>query len=161
MIVSIILQLSAIIVIILEIIIPSGGLLSIVALLLFGYSINMIITTFSFNTGMIVILADFVLVPIVVIIGLKLLAKSPVTLKKTLSREEGCDTQLSGIKQYLGQDAIAITDLRPSGMAKIGDKRLNVLTNGEYIQKDSLLTIYAIQGNTIFVQKKDMAINDI
>ena len=33
----------------------------------------------------------------------------------------------------VGQDGVAVTDLRPSGTAQIGDERVDVVTEGEYV----------------------------
>ena len=85
----IILQLVGVVVIIAEVILPSFGILTIVALGVFGYSLFMVFQDISKAAGFALLAADLVLIPVLVILGLKLLARSPVTLRKTLSREGG------------------------------------------------------------------------
>ena len=151
----ILLQLVGVVVIIAEIILPSGGILSIVALGVFGYSLFIVFTEFSMTIGFSFVAADLILIPVLVIVGLKLLARSPVTLRKTLSRKEGVSSQSSELESYVGTQGNAVTDLRPAGIAVINGKRVDVVTRGEYLEKDSAIIVTAVTGNQIIVRKKD------
>jgi membrane-bound serine protease (ClpP class) len=151
----IILQLVGVVVIIAEIILPSGGILSIVALSVFGYSLYIAFSEISKTVGFAFVAADLVLIPVLVIVGLKLLARSPVTLRKTLSRKEGVSSQSSELGSYIDMQGTAVTDLRPAGKAVINGKRVDVVTRGEYLEKDSAIIVTAVTGNQIIVRKKD------
>ena len=151
----IILQLVGVVVIIAEIILPSGGILSIVALGVFGYSLFIVFNEISMTIGFSFVAADLILIPVLVIVGLKLLARSPVTLRKTLSRKEGVSAQSSELESYVGTQGNAVTDLRPAGIAVINGKRVDVVTRGEYLEKDSAIIVTAVTGNQIIVRKKD------
>ena len=151
----IILQLVGVVVIIAEIILPSGGILSIVALGVFGYSLFIVFNEISMIIGFSFLVADLILIPVLVILGLKLLARSPVTLRKTLSRKEGVSSQSSELGSYVGTMGNAVTDLRPAGIAVINGKRVDVVTRGEYLDKDSAIIVTAVTGNQIIVRKKD------
>jgi membrane-bound serine protease (ClpP class) len=151
----IILQLVGVVVIIAEIILPSGGILSIVALSVFGYSLYIAFSEISKTVGFAFVAADLVLIPVLVIVGLKLLARSPITLRKTLSRKEGVSSQSSELESYVGRQGNALTDLRPTGIAVINGKRVDVVTRGEYLEKDSAIIVTAVTGNQIIVRKKD------
>jgi len=151
----IILQLVGVVVIIAEIILPSGGILSIAALGVFGYSLFIVFNEISMTIGFSFVAADLILIPVLVIVGLKLLAKSPATLRKTLSRKEGVSSQSSELESYVGRQGTAVTDLRPAGIAVINGKRVDVVTCGEYIEKDSAIIVTAVTGNQIIVRKKD------
>ncbi|MES0447311.1 MAG: NfeD family protein [Desulfobacterales bacterium] len=151
----IILQLVGVVVIIAEIILPSGGILSIVALSVFGYSLFIVFNEISMTIGFSFVAADLILIPVLVIVGLKLLARSPVTLRKTLSRKEGVSSQSSELESYVGTQGNAVTDLRPAGIAVINGKRVDVVTRGEYLEKDSAIIVTAVTGNQIIVRKKD------
>ena len=151
----IILQLVGVVVIIAEVILPSFGILTIVALGVFGYSLFMVFQDISKAAGFALLAADLVLIPVLVILGLKLLARSPVTLRKTMSREEGVSSQPSELDSYIDMQGTAVTDLRPAGTAIIDDKRLDVVTRGEYLEKDAAIIVTAVTGNQIIVRKKD------
>lgn len=151
----IILQLVGVIVIIAEIILPSGGILSIVALGVFGYSIFVVFKEISNTAGFAFVAADLVMIPVLVIVGLKLMARSPVTLRNTLSREEGVSSQHPELDRYMDMQGTAITDLHPSGTAVIDGKRVDVVTRGEYLEKDTVIRVTDVTGNQIIVRKKD------
>ena len=151
----IILQLVGVVVIIAEIILPSGGILSIAALGVFGYSLFIVFNEISMTVGFSIVAADLILIPVLVIVGLKLLARSPVTLRKTLSRKEGVSSQSSELESYVGTQGNAITDLRPAGIGIINGKRVDVVTRGEHLEKDSAIIVTAVTGNQIIVRKKD------
>jgi membrane-bound serine protease (ClpP class) len=151
----IILQLVGVVVIIAEIILPSGGILSIAALGVFGYSLFIVFNEISMTIGFSFVAADLILIPVLVIVGLKLLARSPVTLRKTLSRKEGVSSQSSELESYVGTQGNAVTDLRPAGIAVINGKRVDVVTRGEYLEKDSAIIVTTVTGNQIVVRKKD------
>ena len=150
-----ILQLIGVVVVIAEIILPSGGILSIVALGVFGYSLFVVFSEISKTVGFAFVVADLVLIPFLVILGLKLLARSPVTLRKTLSREKGVSSQPSDLDSYIDRQGTAVTDLRPAGKAIIDGKRVDVVTRGEYFEKDATIIVTAVTGNQIIVRKKD------
>jgi len=151
----IILQLVGVVVIISEIIIPSGGILSILAAGVFGYSLFVVFNDISTHAGIAFVIADVILIPILVIVGLKLLAKSPVTLRQTLSRKDGVSSQPSELDGYIHMEGTAVTDLRPAGTALINDKRVDVVTRGEYLEKGVGILVTAVTGNQIIVRKKD------
>ncbi len=149
-----ILQIAGVGVIIAEIILPSGGLLSIAAACLFGYSLYSVFAGVSVTAGWIFAAVDVVMIPILVIVGLKLLARSPATLRKRLSSEDGVISQSSELEQLKDMDGIALTDLRPSGAAEIGGKKFDVVSRGDYIKKGTTITIHSVTGNQIIVFNK-------
>ena len=53
---------------------------------------------------------------------------------------------------YLGQSGIALTPLRPSGTARIGDKRVDVVTVGDFIPSNSTVKVVEVEGPKVFVE---------
>ncbi len=53
-----------------------------------------------------------------------------------------------------GKIGTAITNLRPTGAALFDGQRINVLTDGEYVTKNSKIKILRIEGNRIFVEEE-------
>ncbi len=154
-IIATILQLTGVGVIIAEIILPTGGILSIIACGVFGYSLYIVFTGISTTVGFTFAAGDLVLIPVLVIIGIKLLAKSPATLRKTLSREDGVSSQSPELDKFQDMDGTAVTNLRPAGTAVIDGRRVDVVTQGEYLEKDTVISVYSVTGNQIIVRKKE------
>jgi membrane-bound serine protease (ClpP class) len=46
----------------------------------------------------------------------------------------------------IGRDGVAVTDLRPSGTARVGDERLDVITEGEYVSQGSRVQVVQSDG---------------
>ncbi|MBA3014337.1 MAG: serine protease [Proteobacteria bacterium] len=152
--IPIILQLVGVAVVIAEIILPSAGLLTVLALSIFGYSLYLVFQEISPVAGIVFVAADIIMIPTLVVIGIKMLARSPVTLHTELSSKQGVTSQSSELDRYLGQEGRALTDLRPAGMAQIMDKRVDVVTRGEYIERGTDLIVLAVTANQIVVRKR-------
>lgn len=152
-IIPVILQIAGIAVLLAEVVLPSGGLLAIIAVGCLGYSLYLVFTAVSVFSGMIFVLADIVLVPVVLVAGLKLLARSPFALKSDLSSKSGYTSYDEKTSEYLGRQGTAVTDLRPSGTALIDGRRVDVVTRGDYIEKGSAVKVTAVEGSRIVVRK--------
>ena len=151
--IPVVLQLAGVLVIIAEIILPSGGLLSLVAVGLFGYSLFIVFHDISTMAGAYFVLIDLIIIPVLLALGLKILARSPATLRETLSSENGVVSQSPELESFMGREGKSVTDLRPGGTAIIDDKRLDVVSRGEYIEKGSNLIVVEVTGNQIIVRE--------
>ena len=149
----VLLQAIGILVIFAEIFIPSFGLLAVIALAVFSYSLYLVFTTISSTAGLVFARLDLLLVPVCIVFGMKILAKSPLALRQELSRKQGVVSQAKELETYLHLKGVSITDLRPSGMAEINMKRLDVVTDGEYIEANIPVVVTGVTGNRIIVQK--------
>jgi membrane-bound ClpP family serine protease len=145
-------QIIGILVIVAEVFIPSLGLLTAIALGVFAYSLYLVFTTISSTAGIILTGFDVMLVPFVVIGGMKILAKSPLALKKELSKQTGVVSQGKLDESYMDREGEVITDLRPAGMALIDSQRVDVVTDGEYIEAGTRIVVTRVTGNQIVVE---------
>ncbi len=55
-------------------------------------------------------------------------------------------------EELIGKTGVAITTLRPAGIAEINDRRVDVATSGEFIQKGETITVIAAEGMHIRVR---------
>lgn len=149
------LQMIGILVIIAEIFIPSLGLLTAIALTIFFYSLYLVFTTISTTAGMVIAGLDIILVPVLIIFGMKILAKSSLTLKRELSKQDGVVSQKEKFEAYINMKGKSVTDLRPAGMAEISSQRVDVVTDGEYIDADTPIVVTGVSGNRIIVEKSE------
>lgn len=154
---AIVLQTAGVLVIIAEIIIPSGGILSLIAAGLFGYSLYTVFSEISTGIGMAFVAADVVMIPVLVVVGLKMLARSPVTLREQLSSKSGVTSQAPGMDKYLDMEGRALTSLHPAGTAMVEGKRLDVVTRGEFVDKGSKIIVIEVAANRIVVKQKEEA----
>jgi len=85
----VLLQVLGLVVIVVEIFVPSLGLLSVMAAGILFYSLYLVFTTISFTMGMVFLGVDILLVPVVLVLGFKALGASSLSLHKKLSSKEG------------------------------------------------------------------------
>ena len=55
----------------------------------------------------------------------------------------------------LGLEGEAITLLRPAGTIQIGDKRVDAVSEGEYIERGSRVKVITVEGGRVVVRKTD------
>ena len=87
---------------------------------------------------------------------MKIFPKTPVGKHFTLAgptfnRKEGRGTE-KGLDQLVGKEGQTLTALRPAGIAFIEDKRVDVVTRGEMIDKESAIKVVKVEGNRIVVE---------
>lgn len=58
---------------------------------------------------------------------------------------------------YVGKTGVALTPLRPAGTIRIDDKRLDVVTVGDFIVRETPVKIINVEGSKIFVEAIDEA----
>ena len=75
-------------------------------------------------------------------------------LNKAVSADEGYQAS-KPTDDLLGMTGIAETPLRPAGIGSFGDRRLNVVTHGDFIEKGDAIVIAETHGNRIVVDHKN------
>jgi membrane-bound serine protease (ClpP class) len=75
-------------------------------------------------------------------------------LGRSLDKKNGYSGTES-LDQYVGKEGISLTHLRPAGTAEIGSKRLNVVTEGTFIEKGKKLKVVAVEGNRVVVRETE------
>ncbi len=94
---------------------------------------------------------------ILVIVIFKILPKTPAWKKTQLSlsqkKNDGYQVADPEFKELLNKTGICLTMLRPSGTAIINNKHYDVVSDGEFIEKDSPVIVYRVDGNKITVRK--------
>ena len=65
----------------------------------------------------------------------------------------GCGTESEDLTPLLGQTGVAITALRPAGIARIGETRVDVVSEGGYIEKDTVIKVVAIDGPRVIAAR--------
>lgn len=94
------------------------------------------------------------LVGIVIVLWIKIFPGTPLgkrmTVAGSLRTSKGTDDHLG---QYLDKEGIAVSDLRPSGLARIDGKRVDVITRGEMISREESIRVVAVESNHLIVER--------
>jgi len=137
---------AALAILVLEVFVPSGGVLAVmggVGLLIsiyYGFEINLLL-------GVGQVLASIIAVPLMFYYGLK-----KITLNKKLDNNDGFHSDKSGMEHLINKQGVTLTSLRPSGAIIIDGKRFDVVTEGEMIDKDTPVRVAKIEGVRIVVR---------
>jgi membrane-bound serine protease (ClpP class) len=151
----IVLQLVGVAVIIAEFIVPTAGVLAMVALGIFGFSLYWVFAHLSVTAGIAFVIVDIVLIPVLVIIGSKMLAGSRATLRDELSSKDGAVSQPPEWAEAAGKEGVTVTQLHPAGSAMIDGKKYDVVSRGDYIEKGAAIVVVAVEGNRMVVKRKE------
>lgn len=137
-------------------IIPGFGITGVIGILLLGGGIvaaclklsstMAVVATFSGVVGVILLLLWFFL-----IFPKTSLGKNFV-LSTESSAAEGF-VAVEDMQRYIGCEGVATTMLRPSGIARIDGERLDVITDGEFVEKGAKIKVMkAIAGRIIVTE---------
>lgn len=108
----------------------------------------------------IALLAAVVLVIISLKCGRTRRVWSKLILREATTTEGGYVSQPGGINALVGKSGVALTDLRPSGAALLDDKRTDVLSEGGFIKRGTMVTVIRVEGSSVVVRPCDEAVNE-
>jgi membrane-bound serine protease (ClpP class) len=135
-------------------VIPGFGVTGILGILLLGGGL---VTAFlKLSTGM-ALVATFAAIVGVVLLLLWFFMVFPKTrmgkqfiLQTDASSKNGF-VAVEDNSAYIGKEGVTVTMLRPSGIAKIDGERVDVMTDGEFVEKGVKVRVTKTRQNTIIV----------
>lgn len=145
------------ILLVLEIFIPSLGLLTAIALMCLAGGIYLFFQV-STAVGWIGVWTAIILIPIVWILVYKLLPKtklgSILELRNAMKAISGVPDQ-EALDALEGQKGFVLSPLRPVGMCEFGGKKIVCVSDADYIEKDTPVKIIHVEGNKVTVRKNN------
>jgi membrane-bound serine protease (ClpP class) len=76
-----------------------------------------------------------------------------LVLSDTTSREEGFSSTEKIGPELMGREGVTTSELRPAGIARFGNKRLDVVTDGSYIERGRPVKIVKVVGRRTVVKE--------
>jgi len=139
-----------------EIFVPSGGLLTVLAILCF---VGGIVAGFFVSTtaGIVTLLVTVLLAPLLLYVLMRIWPHTPVAKRAILggpaSRGTAGDLTHRQPGQLVGREGAAKTLLRPAGKMTLDDGRtIDCVTEGEYVQPGTRVRILAEHGARVVVR---------
>ena len=68
------------------------------------------------------------------------------------SGQEGFRSTRSQLEDLVGKEGVAVTPLRPAGTVLIEEERIDVVTEGAFVERNSRVTVVEVEGNRVVVQ---------
>lgn len=148
---------TGIILILIELHIPGFGIIGIIGAACTVISI--VLSSPNIQYAMTSIIISILLTTIAAILIYRIAPKNSLferlTLKFKLDKEEG----FVGSDDYshlLNKTGVSVTPLRPSGIAVIDGMRYDVVTQGEFIEKNTKIIVIDIEGRRIIVKENNI-----
>jgi membrane-bound serine protease (ClpP class) len=139
----------------LEILTPTFGVLAMLAVVAFCVAVwacfleNMVL-------GFVVLIALMVAVPLYLIMLVKWLPKNPLSrglfLQKAHEGEGEGVPDADSLQTLIGRNATTETPLRPAGMIRVNGRRLSALAEGDLIDAGQEVTIVRVNGSDVLVR---------
>lgn len=155
----------AILIFMLEIFVPSGGILALVCA---ACIIASIVVMFMYNgtLGTLMLFGYIILIPFALYWGVRLWERSPIGRKLILGGDEewkSSDTSIaeseaaridrvSSIKDLIGKIGVTDSSLRPVGFIRVNGKRIDAISEGDMIEVDQRVKIVDAYDNQVKVR---------
>lgn len=140
---------------VLEIFIPSLGLLTVFAIVCLAGGIALFFQV-SATVGWVGVWTAVILIPIVWIIVYKFFPKTKIgqilELKKVGDALPGIPDQ-EQLNTLVGQAGVVLTPLRPVGMCRFDGKKVVCVSEADFLDKGTNVKVINVEGNKITVRK--------
>jgi membrane-bound serine protease (ClpP class) len=147
-----------------------GSILIVVELMMPGFGIAGALGIISLLAGVLVAsqivssatLMGIIVVVLLVIVGTLVWIYRSATKGGRVSRTLLLHSKMDNKEGYtsvrppdalLGKEGVALSMLRPAGLAEIGDRRVDVVTEGEFIPKGTKIKVVQVEGFRIVVER--------
>ncbi len=135
----------------------SGIILIIVSLFLSLVGKNPFLDFHAVSMALIQLSSALIMAIFLLLVVAKFLPQTNAFKKFILSDEEKANLGWVSIvsnKALIGKEGIAATPLRPSGTAEINDKKVDVVTESEFIERGKKIVVIAVEGMRVVVREK-------
>lgn len=138
-----------------EVFVPSGGLLTIAALVCLGFGMALFFQQ-SLLTGWIGVGIAAILIPATLIITYRILPKTrfgkAVTLEPPDRSRGDAIPDSEDLSRLLGQVGRVLTPLRPVGMCDFSGRKVECVAENGYVEGDTQVTVIRTEGTQVTVQ---------
>jgi len=102
--------------------------------------------------GSLIVVATVAVATVLVILGLRSKAAKKRLVLST-EQPKGGGVETSDLDYLIDSEGVAKTDLRPAGIATIGDERIDVVSEGGFVDKETPIKVVAVDGPRVIVAR--------
>jgi membrane-bound serine protease (ClpP class) len=107
----------------------------------------------SETTGYLMLAANTVLFPLSLYLALHYLHRSPMMLDSEVRPDTPAEKRTVKLPdELIGQEGVALTYLRPSGTVQLGERRIDVVTDGKFVEAGTKIRVVSVNGIVILVE---------
>ena len=123
------------------------GILMVVLGIVFAY------TKLSLATANFIMVLSLIIALILVRFVVKSKTWRRIVLNDKQEKLKGFHASTEDLAKLIGKRGNAYTPLRPAGIALIEDQKIDVMTEGDFIEKDSKVEVILVEGNRVVVRE--------
>lgn len=131
------------------------GVAGIVGIILVGWGVLLLAVDVTQATAALVL--ALIATIVIFILGLRLMSRYNMWYKLTLQNKqdskEGYVAPAPELSLFTGKEGVALTPLRPAGSADIEGRRLDVVTEGEFISTGKRVKVIKVEGTRVVVKE--------
>jgi membrane-bound ClpP family serine protease len=114
--------------------------------------LGVVLTANTFLEGLIMILAVIAILSIALFFVLRSASKGIISKSPLIKKDDESEyLSVDDMKFFVGKEGEAITILRPAGTCDFSGVRLDVVTEGSFIQKGTKVKVIRVEGRRIVV----------
>jgi membrane-bound serine protease (ClpP class) len=137
--------------IIIELLTPTMGGWTLTALVFAGLSIYLGFRDGG-GFGYLMLAVNLTLFPIALWVAFHFLKRSPMIHRAEITGGSQDAPDAPPLTHLLGQSGKAITPLRPGGAAMIGQARIDVVTEGKFVDMNTAIKVIHVEGSKVVVE---------
>jgi membrane-bound ClpP family serine protease len=157
---SVVLLVAGIVLLAIELHLPGFGIFGFLGIL--ALVVDVLITAKTFVQGLTMTAILFVIVALLMAVMASYASKGRLPKGLMLKESTSAELGFSGVedmKYLIGKTGTTVTVLRPVGGVDFDGVRLDVVTRGEYLEKDTPVEVIEVEGNRIVVRAAKAAVN--
>lgn len=135
---------------------PGFGVPGVLGIILLA--VDIFLTARTFSQGLIMAAVVAIIILIFLISGARVASKGKLPKKLVLNEATDTKSGFVGTPDLAvleGKAGTAVTMLRPAGMAEIDGRRVDVVSEGGFIDADSEITVIKVEGSRVVVRIKE------
>lgn len=140
---------------ILEVFLPAFGIIG--GLGMISIFSGIVLAAYDFKSGLISLGIAVVITTLVVLLVIRYFGHRGVWNRFILREQQRSELGYKTSKDHgnlLGKEGIALTPLRPAGIAVIEGRTVDVVSEGMFIERDRLIQVLEVQGGKVVVVEK-------
>jgi membrane-bound serine protease (ClpP class) len=107
----------------------------------------------SETVGYVMLGVNTVVFPLSLYVALTYMRRSPMTLDSEVTA--GLPREKKTVRppdELMGHEGVALTYLRPSGTAQFGERRIDVVTDGKFVEEGTKVRVIKVNGFVVLVE---------
>ncbi len=134
---------------------PGFGVAGITGIVLVGWGVLLLAVDVTQVTAALVL--AIIATIVIILLGLQLMSRYKLwyrfTLQNKQDSKEGYVAPAPGLSLLAGKEGVALTPLRPAGTAEVEGQRVDVVTEGEFINTGMRIRVIKVEGTRIVVKE--------